>query len=456
MYEWVVSCFIYLFYQKIRSLLTNFKNHISNNFPALKGKKILIACSGGLDSVMLSRLFKELNFNISLAHCNFSLRGKESDEDEKFVISLADKLSIPVFNKKFNTKAYKAKHKLSTQVAARKLRYQWFDEICSEHSFDYLATAHHLDDDLETFLINLSRGTGLRGLTGIPVMNKKIIRPFLNFPRADIFRYAKEKNSDWREDSSNQTADYLRNKLRIEVIPRLKEVDHNLLTGFQQTQNHLNESLSLVNDYMALIKNTVVNKTEDGYEIDILKLQGLPNTNALLYELLAPFGFTAWDDISDLLVAQSGKQIVSKSHRIVKNRTSLLLVETNLVHNEEIYLIKESDRLIDRPIHLKIEAVEKTSDYIPSIAYVDAQKLKFPLELRKWKEGDSFYPFGMIGKKKLSKFFKDEKLSLVAKEKIWILTSGGHIVWIVGMRADHRFKVESQTKKILKITISQK
>ena len=445
-----------MFYEKFQPLLTNFKNHISNTFPALKGKKILIACSGGLDSVVLSRLFKELNYDISLAHCNFSLRGKESDEDEKFVILLADKLSIPIFNKKFNTKAYKIKHKLSTQVAARQLRYQWFEEVCTEHSFDYLATAHHLDDDLETFLINLSRGTGLRGLIGIPIINDKIIRPFLNFPRADILQYAKEKNSPWREDSSNQTSDYLRNKLRIEVIPRLKEVDHNLLNGFHQTQKYLNDSMALVNDYMALIKNLVVDETEDGFEIDVLKLQDLPNTNALLYELLAPFGFTAWDDISDLLVAQSGKQIVSKSHRIVKNRTSLLLVQTNLVHNEEIYLIKESDRLIDRPIHLKIEAVEKISDNIPSIAYVDAQKLKFPLELRKWKEGDSFYPFGMIGKKKLSKFFKDEKLSLVAKEKIWILTSGGHIVWIVGMRADHRFKVESQTKKILKITISQK
>jgi tRNA(Ile)-lysidine synthase len=433
-------------------LFINFKNHISNNFPDLKGKKILIACSGGLDSVVLSRLFKELNYNISLAHCNFSLRGKESDEDEKFVISLADKLSIPIFNKKFNTKAYKAKHKLSTQVAARDLRYQWFDEVCTEHSFDYLATAHHLDDDVETFLINLSRGTGLRGLTGIPVMNKKIIRPFLNFPRADILQYAKEKNSAWREDSSNQTTDYLRNKLRIEVIPRLKEVDPNLLNGFQQTQNNLNESLSLVNDYMALIKNLVISKTEDGFEIDILKLQDLPNTNALLYELLAPFGFTAWDDISNLLAGQSGKQIFSENHRIIKNRTSLLLVENNEVHNEETYLIKESDRLIDRPIHLKIEVVEKTSDYIPSIAYLDTQKLKFPLQLRKWRAGDSFYPFGMIGKKKLSKFFKDEKLSLVAKEKAWVLTSGDDIVWIVGMRTDHRFKVESQTKKVLKIT----
>ncbi len=434
-------------------MLTNFKNHISNTFPALKGKKILIACSGGLDSVVLSRLFKELNYDISLAHCNFSLRGKESDEDEKFVILLADKLSIPIFNKKFNTKAYKIKHKLSTQVAARQLRYQWFEEVCTEHSFDYLATAHHLDDDLETFLINLSRGTGLRGLIGIPLINDKIIRPFLNFPRADILQYAKEKNSPWREDSSNQTSDYLRNKLRIEVIPRLKEVDHNLLNGFHQTQKYLNDSMALVNDYMALIKNLVVDETEDGFEIDVLKLQDLPNTNALLYELLAPFGFTAWDDISDLLTAQSGKQIFSESHRILKNRKSLLLVENSFVHNEETYTIKESDTGIDTPINLKIEQVDKTSDYTPSIVYLDLQKLNFPLQLRKWREGDSFYPFGMKGKKKLSKFFKDEKLSLVAKEKTWVLTSGNHIVWIVGMRSDHRFKVENQTKKILKITV---
>ena len=449
----MASCFIYLFYQKFSPLLTNFKNHISNTFPALKGKRILIACSGGLDSVVLSRLFKELNYDISLAHCNFSLRGKESDEDENFVILLADKLSIPIFNKKFNTKAYKIKHKLSIQVAARQLRYQWFAEVCAEHSFDYLATAHHLDDDLETFLINLSRGTGLKGLIGIPLINDKIIRPFLNFPRADILQYAKENNCPWREDSSNQTSDYLRNKLRIEVIPRLKEVDHNLLNGFHQTQKYLNDSMALVNDYMTLIKNLVVSETDDGFEIDVLKLQDLPNTNALLYELLAPFGFTAWDDLSDLLTAQSGKQIFSESHRILKNRKNLLLVENNFVRNKATYTIKESDTGIDTPINLKIERVDKILGYTPSIVYLDVQKLSFPLQLRKWREGDSFYPFGMKGKKKLSKFFKDEKLSLIAKEKTWVLSSGNQIVWIVGMRSDHRFKVENQTKKILKITV---
>jgi tRNA(Ile)-lysidine synthase len=230
-------------------------------------------------------------------------------------------------------------------------------------------------------------------------------------------------------------------------------VDHNLLNGFHQTQKYLNDSMALVNDYMTLIKNLVVSETEDGFEIDVLKLQDLPNTNALLYELLAPFGFTAWDDLSDLLTAQSGKQIFSESHRILKNRKSLLLVENNFVHNKATYTIKESDTGIDIPINLKIERVDKILGYTPSIVYLDVQKLSFPLQLRKWREGDSFYPFGMKGKKKLSKFFKDEKLSLIAKEKTWVLSSGNQIVWIVGMRSDHRFKVENQTKKILKITV---
>ena len=322
-----------------------------------------------------------------------------------------------------------------------------------DKKLDYVLTAHHLDDEIETFLINLTRGTGLEGLTGIPSQNDKIIRPLLQFSREQIETFSKENHIKWREDSSNASNKYLRNKLRIEVIPRLKEVDHNLLNGFHQTQKYLNDSMALVNDYMTLIKNLVVSETEDGFEIDVLKLQDLPNTNALLYELLAPFGFTAWDDISDLLTAQSGKQIFSESHRILKNRKSLLLVENNFVHNEATFTIKESDTGIDTPINLKIERVDKILGYTPRIVYLDFQKLSFPLQLRKWREGDSFYPFGMKGKKKLSKFFKDEKLSLIAKEKTWVLSSGNQIVWIVGMRSDHRFKVENQTKKILKITV---
>ena len=437
-------------------MLNSFNHHVTSKFSFLKGKKILIACSGGLDSVVLSRLFKELNYNISLAHCNFSLRGKESDQDEIFLISIADKLSIPIFNKKFNTTEYKIKHKLSTQMAARNLRYQWFDEICKEHSFDYLLTAHHLDDDLETFLINLSRGTGLRGLTGIPKLNEKVVRPLLNFPREEILKYAQEKNIRWREDSSNKTTDYLRNKLRIEVIPKLKEADANLLNGFQQTQKHLQESLSLVHDYMVLIKNLVLIETDDGFEIDLIKLQDLPNTDALLFELLYPFGFKAWEDISKLMSAQSGKQVFSENYRLIKNRYSLLLIEKSKSEKEECFLINKADKLIENPLILKIEDVEEISQFLPNTVFLDSNKLVFPLKLRKWIEGDYFFPFGMKGKKKLSKFFKDEKLSLVAKEKIWVLLSDNKIVWVVGMRSDNRFKIDNQTKKILRITYLQK
>jgi len=252
----LIGCFIYLFLLKLNNiLLKNLNHHIAVDFPFLKEKKLLIACSGGMDSVVLSRLLKELKFNISLAHCNFSLRGKESKGDENFVIGLADKLSVPVFTKTFDTKQYAKEQKISTQMAARDLRYEWFEELINQHSFDYLLTAHHLDDDLETFFINLSRGTGLRGLTGIPKINEKIVRPFLNFTRKEIITYAKEKNVTWREDSSNSSTDYLRNKIRLEVIPKLKDSTENVLQNFKQTQINLRESQLLIHDYMVLIQN---------------------------------------------------------------------------------------------------------------------------------------------------------------------------------------------------------
>ena len=450
----LIGCFIYLFLLKLNNiLLKNLNHHIAVDFPFLKEKKLLIACSGGMDSVVLSRLLKELKFNISLAHCNFSLRGKESKGDENFVIGLADKLSVPVFTKTFDTKQYAKEQKISTQMAARDLRYEWFEELINQHSFDYLLTAHHLDDDLETFFINLSRGTGLRGLTGIPKINEKIVRPFLNFSRKEIITYAKEKNVTWREDSSNSSTDYLRNKIRLEVIPKLKDSTENVLQNFKQTQINLRESQLLIHDYMVLIQNLVMTQTKEGYSISIHKLQELPNTSALLFELLSPFGFTAWKDISELLQGHTGKQVFSATHRLIKNREELLLTEITSEKKKEIINISEETKILKTPVKLQFEKVSSISETHKNIIYLDRKKLTFPLQLRKWKEGDYFYPFGMIGKKKLSKFFKDEKLSLVAKEKIWVLSSGNQIVWVVGMRSDNRFKVEKDTKEILKITL---
>ncbi len=431
-------------------MLTRFKKNIETNFSFLKGKKLLIACSGGLDSVVLTHLMKNLNFEIALAHCNFSLRGKESDDDEMFVIGLARQLEIPIFAETFDTKKYAKDQKVSTQMAARKLRYAWFDEILRDFKYDYLLTAHHLDDDLETFFINLSRGTGLNGLTGIPKTNNKLIRPLLNFSREEIAQYAQINKVKWREDSSNKKTDYLRNKLRLEVLPQFKKTNESILKNFQHTQQNLQASQNLIEDYMALVYKLVISEEMDFYKINIQKIKELPNTNALLYELLKCFGFTEWDDVANLLDAQTGKQVFSKTHRLLKNREELILMEiaSEKVNKE----FKVSEEGISSPINLQIETSKYIGETEKNLIYVDAEKLKFPLKLRKWKSGDTFQPFGLKGKKKLSKFLKDEKVSLNDKEKIWLLLSDEKIVWIIGYRMDDRFKINEETKKIIKIT----
>jgi len=431
-------------------LLNHFKKNIETDFSFLKGKKILIACSGGMDSVVLTHLMKKLNFEIALAHCNFSLRGKESDGDEMFVIGLAKNMQIPVFAETFDTKKYAKEHKISTQMAARDLRYAWFDEILKDFKFDYLLTAHHLDDTLETFFINLSRGTGLTGLAGIPKKNNKIIRPLLNFSREEILKYAEENNLKWREDSSNLKTDYLRNKLRLEVLPQFKETNEALLKNFQKTQRNIQASQNLIEDYTALVYNLVVSEAVDSYKINIPKIKELPHTDALLYELLNGFGFTEWEDVSNLLDAQTGKQLFSKTHRLIKNREELVLTEIDLEKRNDEFLVSEEE--ITSPINLKIEPSKYIGETEKNLIYVASEKLNFPLKLRKWKRGDSFQPFGMKGKKKLSKFFKDEKIPLNEKEKIWLLLSDEKIVWVIGHRMDDRFKVTENTKRILKIT----
>ena len=427
------------------------KKHIEQHLSFLNDKKLLIACSGGIDSVVLTHLLKNLGFEIALAHCNFLLRGSESDGDEVFVSDLAKKLEIPFFSEHFETEIYASENKLSTQMAARKLRYLWFNVLLKDFKYDYVLTAHQLDDDLETFLINLSRGTGLRGLTGIQEVNETIVRPLLPFSREEILRYAKSNELYWREDSSNAKTDYLRNKLRHDVIAQYKESSKNALQNFGKTRHNLLGSQNLVDDYMALIYNLVMTRTEEGYEIDIQKISELPNTYTLLYELLHPFGFKAWGDISDLMSGQSGKQIFSPTHRLLKNRSVLLLTEISSDSLEDVFYIAEGTSEINVPIQLHFESAKRFEITNANTVFVDTETLTYPLVLRRWREGDVFQPFGMEGKKKLSKFFKDEKLSLLAKENVWVLCSDNAIVWVVGMRLDERFKVSKEAESIIRM-----
>ncbi|KAA1248080.1 tRNA lysidine(34) synthetase TilS [Aquimarina sp. RZ0] len=437
-------------------MVEDFKKHIDNNLAFLKEGKLLIACSGGLDSVVLTSLLHSFELDLGIAHCNFKLRGKESDRDEKFVAMLADEINVPFFTKSFKTEKYAKTHKISIQMAARELRYNWFKELLQEKNYDYVITAHHRDDNLETFMINLSRGTGIEGLTGIPEINDIYIRPLLPFSRHQILAYAKVAVLAWREDSSNSSTKYLRNKLRHDVIPAFKTVNPELLQNFDTTLQHLKQVSTFVKKQIEQVRSDVFEYSEsDTIKIPIHKLQRYEDPKIYLFFLLKDYGFTAWNDILKMLTAQSGKQIFSHTHRLVKDRVDILLSPIVADIPDRSYTIPEEERMIIIPSGMiKIKEVEEVTDIDLKTIYVDKKKLKYPLIVRKWKEGDYFYPIGMTGKKKLSKYFKDEKLSLLAKERIWLLCSDNTIIWIINYRADNRFKIEPHTKQILKITIT--
>ena len=434
-------------------MIQNFQNHISKIFSFLNNKKLLIAVSGGLDSMVLLHLFQNLDFEIAVAHCNFQLRGLESFEDQKFVIDYAVANEIPSFITQFDTQSFAKDYKLSIQVAARNLRYNWFYELLENQNYDFVLTAHHADDNLETFLINLSRGTGLSGLVGIPSQNDKIIRPLLTFSRQEIKDYANNNKIVWREDSSNASDKYLRNKIRHNLIPVLKDLNPDFLKTFQKTQNFLQESQSMVEDATIMIYQQVAKEFDNEIHFDLSKLKTLPNYKSYLYQWLQEFGFSAWQDIYDLIDAQSGKIVYSIDYQILKNRNYLIVSTINEKQNE-VFFIQNNQLEVKFPINLSISKVSDISEVSKLTIFVDQDKLTFPLTIRKWKQGDNFQPFGMNKKsKKVSKFFKDEKLSILEKDKTWILLSDNQIVWIIGLRQDERFRIDKLTKNILKINL---
>jgi tRNA(Ile)-lysidine synthase len=437
-------------------MLKAFQHLLKNRFSFLKEPSLLLAVSGGLDSMVLTDLCLKSGLNISLAHCNFKLRGNESDGDEILVKEVAKTHNLDVFTTSFETEAFAKISKQSIQMAARQLRYEWFEALQNQHRFKYILTAHHADDNLETFLINLSRGTGIEGLKGIPEINGSIVRPLLEFSRDEIHNFATQEKISWREDSSNQSTKYLRNNLRHTFIPLLKKLNPSFIESFQTTQNHLNDIQSILEDYMLEVEDRVIESIDENqivYNID--SLQSLNNPKAYLYQLLKAYNFSDWSQIAALLDAQSGKQITSVTHRLLKNRSQLILspLDTSSKVSISIEACDEIVQIPFQPYNLKVEL--STSLEVPTKdhVYLDFELLQFPLRLGNWSHGDYFYPSGMNGKKKLSKYFKDEKLSLLEKENTDVIYSGEDVVWIVGKRADQRFIATKSSKQILKLSI---
>ena len=435
-------------------MLQKFQNHLLHNFQFLIGKKLLLATSGGIDSMVMLSLFQQLDYEIAIAHCNFQLRGVDSFSDQNFVKDYANENEIPVFITQFDTTAFAEDYKVSTQVAARELRYNWFYELAETEDYDYILTAHHADDNLETFLINLSRGTGLDGLTGIPEQNEKVVRPLLAFSQKELADYAELHNVQWREDSSNASDKYLRNKIRHHLVPMLKELNPNFLSSFTTTQSYLQDAKDMVEDATIMVYQQVASQEEDKITFDLKKLLKLPNYKSYLYQWLNEFGFSAWEDIYDLVNSQSGKFVYAPEYRLLKDRETLILSPFYYVNEKEEFLITADQKVVNVPLNMTFSSAAEMTIVSNKTIFVDSDKLDYPLVLRRWNEGDQFQPFGMDGKsKKLSKFFKDEKLSLLEKEKIWLLCSNDNIVWVIGLRQDERFKIKNTTKNIIKIEL---
>ena len=435
-------------------MLEEFHKHIQENFAPLVENRFLMAVSGGVDSVVLAHLCHRLKLNFALAHCNFQLRGEESDNDENFVKDHANKWGVQFHVSRFDTIGYINREKVSLQVAARDLRYAWFERLMQKFGYDRLVTAHHLDDNLETFLINLSRGTGLGGLTGIPENTDSIARPLLAFSRQRIMEYAKSENLQWREDGSNEDTKYLRNKIRHELVPKLKRLHPTFLENFEMTIDQLKGSDLLIQNYIQGLKTEIFVQEGEVIHIPIKKLRQLNPVQPHLYEFFKGYGFTAWNDIYGLLSATSGKEVRSKTHRLLKDRTELLLTKLEDA-KKEVFYISETTKLLEFPVQLSIDQVDNYEKAnTQDILYIDKKALKYPLMLRKWQEGDYFYPMGMDGRKKVSKFFKDEKMDKFSKERQWLLFSNNQLVWILGKRGDERFKVSDTTESILKLTLN--
>ncbi len=421
--------------------------------PDWQNNKYLLAISGGVDSMVLADALQKLKLHFELAHCNFKLRGSDSNTDQEFIEKYARQNQIPV-----HIKICDVTREKNIQIAARNARYQWFNTLVEQHNFDYILTAHHLDDSIETFFINLLRATGLKGLLGIG-NHHKIYRPLSDVRREEIMSYVAQNQVLWRRDISNQSDKYRRNFIRHHIIPRLVELQPGFYKSFSKTFRYLQQSQSVIDEWFENLKQQVLLKEGAIFKLDLKAFESVKQKDLFLFHWLSEYGFSDIESAVHLLNNQSGKEIFSKEFRLTKHGDFLLLqkIETS---DRQVYRLYEYAQGVKFPIGLKWELTD-SKDIIENVIksaksheiYIDYDLIEFPLTLRKWQAGDYFYPIGMSGKKKLSDYFTDLKLSRPEKEKIWLLCNRNQIIWVVGKRMDERYKITKKTEKILHLQL---
>tara|TARA_B100000575_G_scaffold294495_1_gene310818 strand:- start:1617 stop:2933 length:1317 start_codon:yes stop_codon:yes gene_type:complete len=428
-------------------LIDEFRHRISE-LNISKDSKILLALSGGVDSVVLFNLLIKTKIKFSVAHCNFCLRGSSSDLDEEFAKNLCDIRNIKFYSKKFNTENYAKIKKISIQMSARDLRYSWFDELRIKYNYDYVMTAHHKNDSIETFLIKLVRGSGIFGLTGIS-NSQYIVRPLIYFEKEQLLNYAKKNKIKFREDLSNNDSKYVRNKIRNEIIPILKEINPSVVQSIGNTIERARKTSFIYSDYLKQKKSELIRKSDDVHIIEIDDLIKLKHYELILFEIISDFGFNDLKSVSRSLRSPSGREFFNENYYMVKDRSQLII--SKKINKFLLYVSLETRSLFEKKIKFKIIDSKKMDSLIfnknKKYLLLDFEKLEFPLTLRSWKKGDIFIPSGMKGKKKVSDYFIDNKFSLIEKKKAKLLVSGKNIIGIVGHRADDRYKLVQLTKK---------
>lgn len=434
--------------------LIKVRQYIIENQLLADSSKVIVGVSGGADSVALLDILHALRYECVIAHCNFHLRGEESNRDAFFVEGLCKKYNLKYERIDFDTEAYAVTHSISIEMAARELRYNWFEQIRVIHLADAIAVAHHRDDSVETILLNLIRGTGIKGLTGISPQNGYVVRPLLSLSRKEILNYLEERNISYVEDSTNNEDLYIRNKIRLNIIPQMESINPSVKNAVARTAEHLLQVETIYKFYIEQVKSDIFKDNR----IDINKLIRYIEPEAILFEILFPFGFNSATirQVFESLISQSGKIFYSETHKLVRDRDSYIIKERENLAVDS-YTIHENDVTITFPVHISIQTILNNQDFVieknKNIIYLDKCKITYPLTIRRWRLGDWFVPFGMKGKKKISDYFTDEKYSIFDKEEAWLLCSGEDILWLIGERADDRFKIGTDTVEIVKIQL---